>query len=513
MKRQFKFIMFLLFGALAFTACQENDPEVVACFSYTPEQGIKIGDTVYFSNCSQDAFEYAWNFGDSETSTETAPYHIFNQAGTFTVTLVASNGGIFETVSQEINVAREVVACFTISPEEAIHVGDTIYFTNCSEEATDFTWSFGDTETSAEVEPFHIYAQPGTYEVSLVASKNDDSQTLTKTINVTASYSYVINYGSYSGDKSTITAYNNYTGEVENGYYKLVNGVDLTSNIQHACIYKGNIYMMGNNSDGITIVNSETFLQTSNTITTGIVKPRYSVGNGNYLYVSCWGGDIWADENLSYIAKVNLTSKTVEKTIALPGGPEGLAIAKGKLYAALNYKDSVAVIDLESEGISYIETPAVTSYFVTDNNDNLYVTLISTYSDYSDSEGIGYINTGSDELQNVYKLPGVSTSYVNILSPNSDFTKLYVMTSAYDANWNLSGAVSVFDVASESFSTNNLVEGISGLNGVAYHNNKVITFVSETSTGNGKMVLYGEEGAELNEYTTGISPFMLLTGE
>ena len=323
--------------------------------------------------------------------------------------------------------------------------------------------------------------------------------------------SYILNYGDYTGGKSTITAFDKETGTATNNFYESVNGVAMVSNVQHAVSAHGKIYFLGNSADQIFWVDGETFEQTENGISDEIIKPRYGVVTGSFLYVSCWGGDIWADENTSYIAKINLSSKTIEKKITLPGGPEGMALANNKLFAALNYKDSVAVVDLANDAISYIETPAVTSYFVKDNSENLYVSLVSTFSDFSETTGLGYINTATNQFENVYELEGVSTSYVNILSTNNDFSKLYVMTSAYDANWNLSGAVAVFDVATKTFETENLVEGISGLNGVAYYNNKVFTFISETVTGNGKAQIYSPDGVLETEFETGIAPYMLLT--
>jgi len=324
---------------------------------------------------------------------------------------------------------------------------------------------------------------------------------------------YIINYGDYSGAKSTITTYDKETGTVANNYYENVNGVPMISNVQHAVAYEGNIYMMGNSTDELSWVDAETFLQAENGVSDGIVKPRYGVGYGDYLYISCWGGDMWLDESTSYIAKFNITTKSVEETISLPGGPEGLAIANNKLYAALNYKDSVAVINLSSNAVSYIETPAVTSYFVKDNSDNLYVSLVSTYSDYSATTGLGYINTDTDAMDATYTQDGISTSYVNILAPNDDFSKLYVMTSAYDASWNLSGAVAVFDVASKSFEASNLVENISGMNGLAWYNDQLFTFIAESVTSDGTAITFDADGTEVEEFSTGKAPFMLLTVE
>ncbi|MEZ5104136.1 MAG: hypothetical protein R2757_06555 [Draconibacterium sp.] len=336
--------------------------------------------------------------------------------------------------------------------------------------------------------------------------KNDDPDPVV----VEPSESYIINYGGYTGDKSTITAYNKETGAVTNNYYAGVNGVSMISNAQHAVSYNGNIYFMGNSADQIFWVDAETFEQTENAITIDIVKPRFGVANGNYLYVSCWGGEIWNDESVSYIAKINITSKEVEK-IALPGGAEGLEVVNNKLYAALNYKDSVAVIDLSTEEIEYIETPAVCSYFLKDKDDNLYVTLLNTYSDPSTETGLGYINTSNNTLDAVYDLSGVSSSYINVMTANDDFSKIYVVTEG--ANWGDPGALAVFDVASKTFDENKFLDSVAGINGVAYYNDRVMVFIGETVTGNGEAQLYLPDGTEESSFETGISPFMLLTVE
>lgn len=324
-----------------------------------------------------------------------------------------------------------------------------------------------------------------------------------------AGTSYVINYGSFSGAKSSVSIYDNENDVLTNGHYEAVNNVPMISNVQYAYNYDGNIYMMGNNADQVFWVDEVTFKQTENPITADIIKPRYCVADGNYLYVSCWGGDVWKDITLSYIAKINLDTKKVEKKIALEGGAEGLAIVKGKLYAALNYKKSIAVMDLDTDVFSYIETKAVSSYLLKDNKDNLYASQVSSYSSPSKEIGLAYINTTTDEYE-LYKLDGISSSYVNIMAANDKFSKLYVMTSAYDANYKISGAVAIFDTATKSFEATNLVEGISGINGVVFNDNKVSTFVAPSTTVNGKLVTYSIDGTLIKEYETGIAPLMLL---
>jgi hypothetical protein len=252
-------------------------------------------------------------------------------------------------------------------------------------------------------------------------------------------------------------------------------------------------------------------VQSKNGVTEQLNNPRFSVASGDYLYISCLGAKTdWSKFPGSYIAKFNIKSNKVEKTIKLPGGPEGegMEVANGKLFVALNYKDSIGVIDLKTEQVSYIATPAVTSYFVKDKSENLYVTLVSTYNNFSSETGIGYINTKTIKLESTYKIDNVSSSYGSVIQANDDFTKIYIITSAYDANWNLTGAVAEFDVASKTFSSKNLVSGISGVSGIAVnpYDDNVYVFSAPSVTGAGKMDIYSSSASLVKTHAVGAFP-------
>jgi PKD repeat protein len=61
-----------------------------------------------------------------------------------------------------------------------------VYFTNLSSEsATNFSWSFGDGNSSTEKNPLHIYDNSGTYEVRLIASDDYEADTLKTPIEIT----------------------------------------------------------------------------------------------------------------------------------------------------------------------------------------------------------------------------------------------------------------------------------------------------------------------------------------
>jgi len=322
---------------------------------------------------------------------------------------------------------------------------------------------------------------------------------------------YVANYGNFGKGGASISKYDYTTGVLNNDYYKTQNnGMELLSNIQYAYSYNDQVYLMGSSPDAVIAVDP-LFVQTKNGVTDSIAKPRACVANGDYLYISCWGANPdWSKMADSYIAVYNIKKQMVEKTIALPGGPEGLEIANGKLYAALNFTEKVAVINLKTEAITYIITPAVTSYFLKDNTGNLYVSLLSTYSNPSSSTGLGYINTSSDKLTSTFPLENVSTEYASIMAFNNDKSKIYVAAAAYDANWVIVGGINTFDVSTGKFESNSLVSGISGLKGLTVNpeNGNIYLFTGETVTGAGMMKIYKPSGEFVKQETVGASPTM-----
>ena len=58
---------------------------------------------VHFYNSSTNATSYLWDFGDTTTSTESNPVHLYNSAGEYTVTLTATQCGMTSVSQQTIN--------------------------------------------------------------------------------------------------------------------------------------------------------------------------------------------------------------------------------------------------------------------------------------------------------------------------------------------------------------------------------------------------------------------------
>jgi PKD repeat protein len=154
----------------------------VAAFSAAPLSG-SAPLTVTFSNSSTNASDYGWNFGDSITSTVISPTHVYTQNGVYTVTLVASNGLLTNTLTRTnyITVAPAgVVANFSAFPLSG-PLPLLVQFLNDSTGASSYAWSFGDGITATLPSPTHTYTASGVYTVTLAASNGTLTHSLTRT--------------------------------------------------------------------------------------------------------------------------------------------------------------------------------------------------------------------------------------------------------------------------------------------------------------------------------------------
>jgi len=148
-------------------------PPPVAAFSGTPTSGC-APLTVDFTDASTgDITSWDWDFGDTGTSTAQNPSHQYNNAGTYTVTLIVTGpgGSDGETKTGYITVSEAPTAGFTGSPTSG-EVPLTVNFTNQSSGATSYLWDFGDTQTSTATNPSHDYTAAGTYTVTLTATNS-----------------------------------------------------------------------------------------------------------------------------------------------------------------------------------------------------------------------------------------------------------------------------------------------------------------------------------------------------
>ncbi|HNU55885.1 MAG TPA: PKD domain-containing protein [Flavobacteriales bacterium] len=143
-------------------------------FTFQPTSAC-AGLPFQFDGTATDVSGVVWDFGDGEGSTLSDPEHVFTGSGTFQVSLTgtAVGSGCTTTVTQPVLVLAAPQASFVADPMTGC-VPLEVTFDNTSN-GTDYAqWDFGDGNSSANMDPFHTYAIPGTYQVRLVAEAQND---------------------------------------------------------------------------------------------------------------------------------------------------------------------------------------------------------------------------------------------------------------------------------------------------------------------------------------------------
>jgi len=162
-------------------------PALTPGFSFSPVNP-EAGELIQFQDStSGNPSAWSWNFGDGSTSNLQNPSHLYNNAGTYTVTLTASNGLETKTASKTINVKAVIQADFTYSPTNPT-AGTQIQFTDKSTGSiTSWSWQFGDGGTSSQKNPTKTYSTAASYNVKLTISDGTTSNSMTQTVTVVAS--------------------------------------------------------------------------------------------------------------------------------------------------------------------------------------------------------------------------------------------------------------------------------------------------------------------------------------
>ncbi len=158
------------------------DPGPVADFSATPTEGTTPLRVRFKDQSTGTPLSYAWDFDNDGIidSTTKNPTYIYRTAGTYTVTLTVTGAGgsDSETKFNYITVTNPVhppVALFT----QDKYLGRaplTVKFTDRSlYNPTNYSWNFGDGNSSEEQNPRHTYTRTGLYIVRLTVSNNGGS--------------------------------------------------------------------------------------------------------------------------------------------------------------------------------------------------------------------------------------------------------------------------------------------------------------------------------------------------
>ncbi len=139
-----------------------------------------------FTDLSQNAASWYWDFGDGAVLTEPNPVHTYSSAGSYTVTLTVSNTDGTNSKYATITVLRKPilpVADFSTSATSG-YAPLFVQFADLSQNAASRYWDFGDGAVSTEPNPVHTYSSAGSYTVTQTVSNTNDTNSKYATISV-----------------------------------------------------------------------------------------------------------------------------------------------------------------------------------------------------------------------------------------------------------------------------------------------------------------------------------------
>jgi len=132
-----------------------------ATFGYIDSAGT---GSIYFWPATTSGFDYAWDFGDGNTSTQMNPIHTYAAQGNYVVCLSLldqSSGNVICTYCMTVSAMYACDASFswyTDSTNNAVWV-----YNNSWNQSATYTWDFGDGNTGTGMYPSHTYAASGSY--------------------------------------------------------------------------------------------------------------------------------------------------------------------------------------------------------------------------------------------------------------------------------------------------------------------------------------------------------------
>lgn len=148
-------------------------PRPVAAFGANDTTGCALNPVSFqnFSSGGAPIVSYVWQFGNGDTSHLVAPTYTYPRGGLYGVTLTVrdTNGCVGIHHKPDFINMQAPSAAFTLNQHQGCP-GLNVQFTDLSQTDTtlmSWMWDFGDSTSSTQINPNHIYTQSGKYTVSL----------------------------------------------------------------------------------------------------------------------------------------------------------------------------------------------------------------------------------------------------------------------------------------------------------------------------------------------------------
>lgn len=234
---------------------------------------------------------------------------------------------------------------------------------------------------------------------------------------------YVVCEGLWGRNNASLDFYDITKGETTIDIFQEQNGTSLGDVANDVIEKNGKLYIVVNGSNCVMVVNKSDCKKIAliPITTSENPQPRNITDAGEYLYVSCFDGNI---------CKINPTTNTIVKTFATQGrNPEQLTVSNGKLYVSCNggldypnYDKVVEVYDISTDNMLKQIEVGLNPGTAIAKDGYIYLQIRGNYGDVA--QEIIKINTQTDEITERANLSmsGFDIIGDKILFTNTDYT-------------------------------------------------------------------------------------------
>jgi PKD repeat protein len=456
---------------------------ITAAFAVNATSGVAGQTTFSFTDQSSGTItSRLWQFGDSFTSAVANPTHVYASAGTYTVSLMVSDGSSSSTTSRTIFVSAAsvpVAASFGFTPSNPTTAQDVAFTDQSTGGATSWQWSFGDGTGSSAQNPTKRFTVAGAYTVNLQVSNGSTQSSASRTVIVSnatpATPPVVASFGWTPSNPSTgqTVSFNDAsTGSPASWLWSFGDGTSSSAqNPTHvynvAGAYTVSLTASSATSSGST---SHMIIVAQGAQTTRSLVSAAAQTNGI-------GGTFWRTEltlfNAADSVAITMTflpdsGPILTRTIAL--GPKQSVTYANALFDLFGLSQGAGAIAVESSSSSSTPDVRVTSRTFTNSDAGTY--------------GQGVPDVTNDAFERTTYLPALISNAsfrTNIGMVNRGGAAQTATLQLYDANGELVASTSI-NVAPDSFQLGSLASYFPIVNSITLNSASIVVTTSATGS-------------------------------
>lgn len=199
----------MIFTAIFFAISLKSFSQCAAYFHFTIVSQDSVHNVVHFADSSiynSVVHHCVWDFGDgTKDSVNTSLNHTYPAGQAFWVCLAIYDSvwNICDTMCLNVDPNPPPACLANFSYSVSLLTGS--FYNNSSNNATSWSWDFGDGSTSTIENPVHSYSQQGTYHVCLTITADTCTATHCAWVNIQCGH---FAYFSYGASGTTVNFYN-----------------------------------------------------------------------------------------------------------------------------------------------------------------------------------------------------------------------------------------------------------------------------------------------------------------